>query len=151
MAQNMPVREQSSSGYPSLVSIPAQPSTFFDDVGGEPVFTAIAERFYELVAADEVLAPMYPEEDLGPAQERLRLFLMQYWGGPATYSEQRGHPRLRMRHMPYDVGPIARDRWLTCMSDAIRSVKMSPLHEATFLDYVERAAHAMVNTFEEGT
>lgn len=126
-------------------------TSFYAQIGGEETFKKIVSHFYKAVADDQLLAPMYPEEDLGPAQDRLKYFLMQYWGGPTTYSDYRGHPRLRMRHQQYKVGPIARDRWLTHMVAAIRSVKLSPLQEATFLDYVERAAHAMVNTFEPGT
>ena len=86
--------------------------SIFEVVGGLPWFTALVERFYEGVATDPVLRPMYPEEDLGPAEDRLRLFLIQYWGGPGTYSQQRGHPRLRMRHAPFRVDPTARDAWL---------------------------------------
>jgi truncated hemoglobin YjbI len=91
---------------------------------------------------------MYPEEDLGPAKERLLMFLEQYWGGPTTYSQQRGHPRLRMRHAPFPVNPDARDRWLAHMRAAVDEVGLSPLHEETLWDYLSRAAHAMVNTFE---
>ena len=80
------------------------PQSFYAEVGGAPVFAKIISRFYEEVARDEVLRPLYPEEDLGPAEERLRMFLEQYWGGPRTYSDQRGHPRLRMRHMPFRIG-----------------------------------------------
>ena len=93
---------------------------------------------------------MYPEEDLAPAAERLRLFLEQYWGGPTTYSETRGHPRLRMRHAPFPVGPQARDRWLAHMRVAVDALGLAPLQQATLWDYLERAAHSMVNTFEEG-
>jgi hemoglobin len=95
-----------------------------------------------------VLKPMYPEDDLGPAEERLLMFLEQYWGGPTTYGETRGHPRLRMRHMPFHVDPDARDRWLRHMRTAVAEAKLSPLHESTLWDYLERAAYAMVNTFE---
>ena len=102
------------------------------------------------MATDEVLRPMYPEEDLGPAAERLRMFLEQYWGGPGTYSATRGHPRLRMRHAPFPVGPVARDRWLVHMRAAVDSLGLAPIHQATLWDYLERAAHSMVNTFEEG-
>ncbi len=91
---------------------------------------------------------MYPEEDLGPAAERLTMFLEQYWGGPSTYSERRGHPRLRMRHVPFHVDPDARDRWLAHMRVAVDEIGLSPLHEATMWDYLQRAAFAMVNTFE---
>jgi len=92
---------------------------------------------------------MYPEQDLGPAADRLRMFLEQYWGGPTTYGEQRGHPRLRMRHVPFKVNPDARDRWLSHMRAALDEVGLPPLQEATLWAYLERAAHAMVNTFEE--
>lgn len=90
---------------------------------------------------------MYPEEDLEPAEMRLRLFLQQYWGGPTTYSQERGHPRLRLRHQPYRIDPQARDTWLKYMRVALSEANLSPLHEATFWDYLERAAHSLVNTF----
>ena len=124
-------------------------SNFYDEVGGRPVFQKLVHEFYRGVAGDPVLKPMYPEEDLGPSQERLLLFLEQYWGGPGTYSEQRGHPRLRMRHMPFKVNPDARDRWLLHMRAALDTLELSPMHEAALWDYLERAAHAMVNTFDE--
>ena len=95
------------------------PRNFYDDVGGAPVFHKIIGRFYEEVRADPVLRPLYPEEDLGPAEERLRMFLEQYWGGPRTYSDQRGHPRLRMRHAPFAIGKLARDRWVELMNRAL--------------------------------
>ena len=124
-------------------------SNFYDEVGGRPVFQKLVHEFYRGVADDPVLKPMYPEEDLGPAEERLLLFLEQYWGGPGTYSEQRGHPRLRMRHMPFKVNPDARDRWLLHMRAALDTLELSPMHEAALWDYLERAAHAMVNTFDD--
>lgn len=124
-------------------------TTFFDQVGGHETFRRLVDEFYRGVAVDPVLKPMYPEEDLGPAAERLTMFLEQYWGGPGTYSEQRGHPRLRMRHMPFKVNPDARDRWLTHMREAVDSLDLPPLLHETLWDYLERAAHAMVNTFEE--
>lgn len=124
-------------------------NTFYEEVGGRPTFEKLCREFYKGVAADPVLKPMYPEEDLGPAAERLTMFLEQYWGGPSTYSEQRGHPRLRMRHMPFKVNPDARDRWLLHMRAAVDTLGLSPLHEATLWDYLERAAQAMVNTFDE--
>ncbi|WOF24566.1 globin [Microbacterium betulae] len=122
--------------------------TFYEQVGGRPAFERLAAAFYRGVAHDEVLRPMYPEEDLAAAEERLLLFLVQYWGGPTTYSETRGHPRLRMRHAPFHIDPDARDRWLTHMRAAVEELQLSPVHEATLWDYLERAAHAMVNTFE---
>ncbi|PVW06466.1 globin [Microbacterium sp. Gd 4-13] len=123
-------------------------TSFYDEIGGMPTFRRLVDTFYRGVAGDEVLKPMYPEEDLGPAAERLTLFLAQYWGGPTTYSEQRGHPRLRMRHQPFHVNPDARDRWLSHMRAAVDELELSPLHEATLWDYLQRAALAMVNTFE---
>ncbi len=101
------------------------------------------------MADDPVLRPLYPEEDLGPAAERLTLFLEQYWGGPTTYSDTRGHPRLRMRHAPYKVDPDARDRWLAHMRAAVETLGLAPLPKAELWDYLERAAHSLVNTVEE--
>ena len=124
------------------------PVTFYDEVGGHDTFVRLVDAFYRGVAADPILKPMYPEEDLAPAAERLTLFLEQYWGGPTTYSEQRGHPRLRMRHLPFHVNPDARDRWLQHMRAAVDELGLSPLHETTLWDYLQRAAHAMVNTFD---
>lgn len=123
-------------------------TTFYDEVGGYDTFERLVAAFYRGVADDPVLKPMYPEEDLGPAADRLTLFLVQYWGGPTTYSERRGHPRLRMRHVAFHVNPDARDRWLGHMRAALDELELSSLHDATLWDYLERAAHAMVNTFE---
>lgn len=123
----------------------SKPTSFYEQIGGRPTFAKLCRVFYEGVAEDPVLREMYPEEDLGPAEERLLLFLEQYWGGPGTYSEQRGHPRLRMRHMPYRVDFDARDRWLKHMRVAVDSLELPPLQEETLWDYLERAAHAMVN------
>ncbi|MEU4387856.1 globin [Promicromonospora sp. NPDC023805] len=123
--------------------------SFFDAVGGHDTFVRLVDAFYDGVADDPVLRPMYPEEDLGPAKERFTLFLEQYWGGPGTYSEQRGHPRLRMRHMPFKVNPDARDRWLAHMRTAVDSLGLAPIHESQLWDYLERAAFSMINTFED--
>lgn len=123
------------------------PISFYEEVGGQDTFVRLVEIFYREVAGDEVLRPMYPEEDLGPAADRLRLFLEQYWGGPDTYGRTRGHPRLRMRHAAFHIDPDARDRWLSHMRVALDEIGLSPLHEATLWDYLQRAAHAMVNTF----
>lgn len=122
---------------------------FWQQVGGRPTFEKLVREFYVGVADDPVLRPMYPEEDLEGAIQRLTGFLEQYWGGPTAYSDERGHPRLRMRHMPFKVNPDARDRWLLHMRAAVDSIELSPLHEAQLWDYLERAAHAMVNTFED--
>ena len=123
-----------------------QGASFYDQVGGHETFAKLARVFYEGVAADPEFRAMYPEEDLGPAEERLRMFLEQYWGGPRTYGEQRGHPRLRMRHAPFTVDFAARDTWLRHMRTAVDSLGLSPLHEQTLWDYLERAAHSMVNS-----
>lgn len=123
--------------------------SFYEQVGGHETFAKLVDTFYEGVAEDPVLRPMYPEEDLGPAAERLTQFLEQYWGGPGTYSEQRGHPRLRMRHMPFKVNPDARDRWLKHMRTAVDALELAPVHEAELWDYLERAAFSMINTFED--
>jgi hemoglobin len=123
-----------------------QDLTFYEAVGGAPTFRKLVARFYEGVAEDPFLRPMYPEEDLGPAEDRLRMFLEQYWGGPTTYSEQRGHPRLRMRHFPFKVDPQARDAWLAHMRVAVDELELPPLYEAELWDYLVRAAHSMVNS-----
>lgn len=127
---------------------PVPPATYYEAMGGHATFAAIAARFYEQVAADDDFRAMYPEEDLGPAEERLRMFLEQYWGGPTTYSEQRGHPRLRMRHMPFRVTPSARDTWLRYMTTAVDEVEMDAELRSVLLDYLARAATAMINSEE---
>ena len=101
-------------------------TTFYDEIGGFETFRRIVHRFYEGVADDEVLRPLYPEEDLGPAEERFLLFLVQYWGGPTTYSDTRGHPRLRMRHAPFAVTPEAAQRWLVHFREGLDSVELTP-------------------------
>lgn len=123
------------------------PENFYDAVGGEDTFRRIVHRFYVEVAADDVLRPLYPEQDLGPAEDRLRLFLMQYWGGPHTYSEQRGHPRLRMRHVPFSIGPIERDAWLRCMKVAVDEAGLDEEHRARLWQYLEMAANSLMNTW----
>ena len=124
-------------------------TSFHAAVGGHETFVRLVDRFYEGVAADPVLSAMYPEADHAGARQRLTLFLEQYWGGPTTYSEQRGHPRLRMRHAPYKVNPDARDRWLAHMRVAVDSLGLAPLHQAQLWDYLERAAYSLLNTFED--
>ncbi|MFP5345508.1 MAG: globin [Actinomycetes bacterium] len=123
--------------------------SFYDEVGGHETFARLVHRFYEGVAGDPELRALYPEEDLAPAEERLRMFLEQYWGGPTTYSQRRGHPRLRMRHHPFRVTPRMRDVWLRHMRTAVSELSLSPLHESVLWDYFERAAHSLVNAFEE--
>jgi hemoglobin len=122
--------------------------SFYERVGGAPVFERLVRVFYEGVAQDEVLRPLYPEQDLGPAADRLRMFLEQYWGGPRTYSDQRGHPRLRMRHAPYRVDADARDRWLTHMRTAVDALHLDADLEDELWGYLVMAAHSLVNTME---
>ena len=120
--------------------------SFFEAVGGHETFRALVRAFYAGVAEDDVLRPLYPEADLEPAIERLTLFLEQYWGGPTTYSDQRGHPRLRMRHAPFAVNAQARDHWLLHMRAAVESLNLPPAYASMLWDYLERAAWSMVNT-----
>jgi hemoglobin len=121
----------------------------YELVGGKAFFVKLCAKFYEGVAQDPILRPMYPEEDLGPAAERLQLFLEQYWGGPTTYQEQRGHPRLRMRHIPFKVNPAARTAWLTHMEAALIAQDLPDLYHAQMWAYLDRAATAMLNTMED--
>ncbi|GAS89606.1 globin [Mycolicibacterium brisbanense] len=123
--------------------------SFYDEVGGHDTFQAIVSRFYQLVREDEILLPLYPEDDIDGAEERLRMFLEQYWGGPRTYSDLRGHPRLRMRHAPFRIGLLERDAWLRCMHTAVASIDSATLddtHRKALLDYLDMAADAMVNS-----
>ncbi|MHC5795781.1 globin [Lacisediminihabitans sp. FW035] len=123
--------------------------SFYEKIGGRPAFEKLVRTFYDGIRTDEVLMPMYPEQpELEGAIQRLTGFLEQYWGGPGTYSEERGHPRLRARHLPFKVNPDARDRWLRHMRAAVDGLELSPLDDATLWGYLDRAAHAMVNTFD---
>jgi hemoglobin len=119
--------------------------SFYDAIGGEDAFRRLVRRFYEGVTADPLLRPLYPEEDLTGAEERLRLFLIQYWGGPTTYSRQRGHPRLRMRHAPFVIGEPERDAWLKHMRDAVETLELPPEREQQLWNYLVYAAHSLVN------
>ena len=125
----------------------ATPKNFYEAVGGEETFRQIVSRFYEQVAVDEILRPLYPEEDLGPAAERLTLFLIQYWGGPHTYSDQRGHPRLRMRHAPFRISPIERDAWLKNMRIAVDEQKLPEEYRTQLWSYLEMAAQSLLNSW----
>lgn len=120
--------------------------TFYEQVGGEETFRRLVHRFYQGVAEDPLLRPMYPEEDLEPAEERFTLFLIQYWGGPRTYSDNRGHPRLRMRHAPFTVDRPAHDAWLRHMRVAIDELGLSEEHERQLWNYMTYAAASMVNS-----
>jgi hemoglobin len=124
-------------------------ATFYDQVGGHETFDRLMRAFYASIADDDLIRPMYPEEDLGPAEDRLRMFFEQYWGGPTTYSEQRGHPRLRMRHAPYRITEGARDRWLGHMRAAMDTLDLEPDDDAQLWAYMVMAAHSMVNTPDE--
>ncbi|MGB5951962.1 MAG: globin [Ornithinimicrobium sp.] len=120
--------------------------TYYERVGGHDTFVALVAEFYRGVAGDPQLRALYPEEDLAPAEQRFLMFLEQYWGGPKTYSDQRGHPRLRMRHAPFEVTPTQRDRWLKHMSAAIDSIDLSAMDEEMMRGYMTHAANFMVNT-----
>ncbi len=119
--------------------------TFYAAVGGEQTFRRLVEAFYAGVAEDPDLRPLYPEQDLGPAAKRLTLFLIQYWGGPSTYSDQRGHPRLRMRHAPFPIGVVARDAWLARMRHALDTIDLPPTYETVLWDYLTSAADSLRN------
>ena len=121
--------------------------TFFDEVGGHDTFVRLVGTFYAGVRTDPVLAPLYPQDDWEGAETRLRGFLEQYWGGPTTYSQRRGHPRLRMRHAPFAIGPAERDAWLRHMREAVDSLELSPEQDATLWGYLEMAALSMQNRF----
>ena len=130
------------------VTIPAghgDAATFYDTVGGEETFRLLVHRFYAGVADDPVLRPLYPEPDLSGAEERLRMFLVQYWGGPRTYSERRGHPRLRMRHAPFRIGRAEHDAWLARMRAAMDSIELTDDQRSTLWDYLVMAAQSLVN------
>ena len=118
----------------------------YEEVGGEPVFRALVDRFYEGVAQDLILRPLYPDQDLTAARDRLTLFLMQYWGGPTTYSDNRGHPRLRLRHAHWVIGEREREAWLGHMRTAVLSLEVSEAARAAIWEHVERAAHSLVNS-----
>ena len=124
----------------------SQQPSFYEQVGGHETFARLVHRFYEGVATDAPLRALYPDDDLAAAEQRFLMFLEQYWGGPTTYSEQRGHPRLRMRHHPYAVDADMRDRWLRHMRDAVDALELPPADELVLWDYLERAAHSLVNT-----
>jgi hemoglobin len=120
-------------------------SSFYDEIGGEAFFTDLVSQFYAQVAVDPILRPMYPETDLKAAALRLQWFLEQYWGGPSTYQENRGHPRLRMRHAEFHINIAAHDAWLKAMRTAVDGVEMKPELKAQLWSYLEMAAAAMVN------
>lgn len=118
--------------------------TLFDRVGGFKFFTELVERFYQLVEVDLILRPLYPV-DLQPGKRYLASFLAQYWGGPPHYSMERGHPRLRLRHLPFPIGQLERDAWVTCMMKAIRSLEISDADALLMIGYFESTATWMIN------
>jgi hemoglobin len=130
------------------VTEPRPAATFYDLVGGEETFRLLVSRFYAGFAADPVLRPLYPDQELAAAEERLRMFLVQYWGGPRTYSQSRGHPRLRMRHAPFAIGERERDAWLRHMRAAVESLRLPADQEQTLWSYLEMAAYSMQNRWE---
>jgi len=124
-------------------------ATLFERMGGEDAFFDLVAQFYARVAVDDILRPLYPEDDLKEAGERLALFLIQYWGGPSTYSEQRGHPRLRMRHVPFHIGPAARDRWIAHMMAAVDGLELEEELDAELRSYLVTAALSLQNQDED--
>jgi hemoglobin len=123
----------------------APEATLYERVGGEAYFGVLVERFYEGVEQDPVLRPLYPD-DLAPGKAHLTAFLVQYWGGPTTYSDERGHPRLRMRHAPFTIGTAERDAWLGHMTAAVRRGGRGEPEQNELLTYFEMAANHLVNT-----
>ncbi len=124
-------------------------ASFYEQVGGHETFRRLVHEFYAGVASDPQLRALYPGDDLGPAERRFRMFLEQYWGGPTTYSEERGHPRLRMRHQPFKVTPVQRDRWLTHMMAAVDTVELAPANDRILREYLVGAAESMVNSLDD--
>jgi len=120
--------------------------SLYERVGGMSFFVTLVDHFYEGVVGDEVLWPLYPDQsDLEGAKRRLALFLGQYWGGPQTYMEERGHPKLRLRHMPFHVGPLERDRWLVHMAAAIEATSHDESLNQELLAYFVPAAEHLRN------
>ena len=123
--------------------------SFFDEIGGADTFRRLIDGFYTRVATDPVLRPLYPDEDFAEAPDRLRMFLEQYWGGPKTYGDTRGHPRLRQRHAPFAIGASERDRWLQLMRASMDDLALPPEQDAQLWDYLVMAAHSLVNVVAE--
>jgi len=123
-------------------------SNFYDEVGGEKFFTELVSLFYAQVATDPILRPMYPDDDLQAAARRLQLFLAQYWGGPTTYGEERGHPRLRMRHAQFPINEAAKDAWMRCMMAAVENIEIKEPERSELVQYLEMAANSLVNKLD---
>lgn len=124
-------------------------TNYYELFGGEPFFADLVSQFYARVATNEILRPMYPDEDMAGAAHRLQTFLAQYWGGPTTYQEERGHPRLRMRHAGFKIGPAAKQAWLDCMRAAVVGMEMDEATEAKLWRYLEGAAEHLLNSLED--
>ncbi|MEI7659987.1 MAG: globin [Actinomycetes bacterium] len=120
-------------------------SSFYEKIGGEKFFADLVAQFYAHVAVDPILRPMYPDTDLQGAAQRLQWFLEQYWGGPSTYQENRGHPRLRMRHAEFHINIAARDAWVNAMQSVVGGMQMEPELREELWSYLEMAANAMIN------
>ena len=123
-------------------------SNFYDEVGGEKFFTELVSLFYAQVATDPILRPMYSDDDLQAAARRLQLFLEQYWGGPTTYGEERGHPRLRMRHAQFPINEAAKDAWMRCMMAAVENIEIKEPERSELVQYLEMAANSLVNKLD---
>lgn len=124
-------------------------TTHYEKFGGSAFFTSLTAAFYQRVAADDVLRPMYPDSDLAEAERRLRMFLEQYWGGPTTYGEERGHPRLRMRHHSFAIDSVARDRWIVAMRAALTEQNLPPDDDTELWRYLLGSAYAMQNIMDD--
>ncbi len=146
-----PAQVRGGSTLESVMESTVQPEvSFYEAVGGEETFTRLVTRFYAEVESDPMLRAVYPSRDLGPATEHLRLFLMQYWGGPDTYNQLRGHPRLRMRHRHFSIGEAERDAWLRHMRTALDELALEPALDEQLWQYLVMAAHSLVNREPEG-
>jgi hemoglobin len=127
-----------------FVHVETHGETLFERVGGAQFFTSLVDRFYAGVEGDPIVRSLYPQ-DLEPPKRHLALFLIQYWGGPRTYSDERGHPRLRMRHFPFRIGQLERDAWLRHMRAAVETSDASASDAAALIGYFETAATSLMN------
>src|ERR1700704_3800535 len=127
-----------------FIQVETNETSLYDRVGGQPFFTSLVDHFYRAIETDPLLRPLYPD-DLGPPKRHLALFLVQYWGGPRTYSYERGHPRLRMRHFPFRIGQLERDAWLSHMGTAVETSDASADDAAALLNYFETAGTSLIN------
>jgi hemoglobin len=124
-------------------------TNYYELFGGEPFFADLVSQFYARVATNQILRPMYPDEDMAGAAHRLQTFLAQYWGGPTTYQQERGHPRLRMRHAGFKIGPAAKEAWLDCMRAAVLGMEMEEASQEKLWRYLEGAAEHLLNSLED--